>query len=192
MPINRHRLSWLALCAIVLLAAWKSLDLVQQGRLFLIRLPFDREPSSLEFQHAAITARQWMLPARLFLLITSIAIVLTVQKGPIDALRDVLRRLGELLRMRATLCTLFGLACLADLLSTLWYFHRYSLEEELHPGIKLVTFAWGLTVGCLAAKGIQASLVLLVCALFPKIARPVLIFTTVAYSAAAIWNLGVF
>lgn len=188
----RNRLAWLALCAIVLLAAWKSLDFVQQGRIFLIRLPFDREPSSLEVRHAVATARQWSLPALLFLSITSFAIVLTVQKGPIDALHEVVRRLGEFLRMRAALCTPFALACLADLVSTLWYFHRYSLDDELHPGIKLVTFAWGLTVGCLAAKGIQASLVLLVCALIPRIARPVLIATTIAYSAAAAWNLGLF
>jgi hypothetical protein len=188
----RNRLAWLALCAIVLLAAWISLDLVQRGRIFLIRLPFDREPSSVEVRHAVARARQWSLPALLFLSIASFAVVLSVRKGPIDALYDVIRRLGELIRMRAVLSSLFALACLADLLSTLWYFHKYGLEDELHPGIKLVTFAWGLTVGCLVAKGIHASLVLLVCALFPKIARPVLIVTTIAYSAAAAWNLGFF
>jgi hypothetical protein len=188
----RHRLAWLALCAILLLAAWKSLDLVQQGRLFLICLPFDREPSSLEIRDAVTRARQWTLPALLFLGIASLVIVLTVRTGPTDALREIMRKVRELSHMQAALCAVFAFACAADLLSTLWYFHRYSLEDELHPGIKLVTFAWGLTVGCLAAKGIQASLVLLVCTLFPKIARPILIVTTVAYFAAAIWNLGFF
>jgi len=188
----RNRLAWLALCAIVLLVAWQSLALVQQGHLFLIRLPFDREPSILEVRHAVTTARQWSFPALLFLSLASFAIVLTVQIGLIDALRVVVQRIRDLFRMRPVLCVLFGLGCVADLSSTLWYFRSYGLEDELHPAITLVTFAWGLTMGCVAAKGIQASLVLLVCALFPKIARPVLIVTTIAYAAAAAWNLGLF
>src|SRR5262249_26041181 len=79
---NHNRIAWLVVGAIVLLAAWKSLERLQDGRLFLFRRPFDREPSGLETRDAAATARQWTLPALLFLAIASLALMLTLRTGP--------------------------------------------------------------------------------------------------------------
>jgi hypothetical protein len=186
----RTHLSWLTIAIPIIVAAWLSLDKIQNGNVYLIRLPFDRQPSDREIQEAAEAARLWKLPALMFLSLSSIALSSTVKAGPLEAIGILRQRLAELLRGRAVLCTLFAGACLADFLSTWWYFHEYGMEDELHPGIKLVTYAWGPSAGCLAAKSIQAGLMLLVCVLFPRIAGIALAITTVAYSCAAIWNLG--
>jgi hypothetical protein len=192
MTSNRNRLAWLAIATVVVLGAWLSLQRVQEERLFLVRLPFDRVPLDVECRDAAASARRWTFPALLFLTITGVATIASVQVGPLHAFEDSRRKMRALVHAHSVLSSLFALACLSDFLSTLWYFHQYSLEDELHPGIKLVTYAWGLTVGCLAAKLIQGSLVLFVCAVFPRISRPTLIVTTIAYVFAAFWNLGLF
>jgi hypothetical protein len=189
---TRNRLNWLAIACLVILAAWVSLRRVQEGELFLFRLPIDREPFDFELQDASATARIWNLPALLFLAVAALATLAVVRAGPLESARSLRRRLGSHIKAHAILCPLFFLACLADLVSTLWYFHEYSVEDELHPGIKLVTYAWGLSVGCAAAKLIQAVLVLLVCTLVPRIARLVLVFATVGYAVAAAWNFGFF
>ncbi len=80
------------------------------------------------------------------------------------------------------------MACIADFASTAHYFRKFGITDEYHPGIKLVTYAWGRFVGCLIAKTIQGLLVLLMCALFPRFARIMLVVAVVAYTAAAIWN----
>lgn len=80
------------------------------------------------------------------------------------------------------------LACLVDLLTTWLYAQKYSHVDELHPGIKLVTYAYGLTVGIAIAKLIQASLVLIVAAALPRAARGLMWLTTLAYLVAATWN----
>ena len=194
MPVTpiRIRLSWLTLACAVIFAAWISLHRLEQRKLFVVHLPFARQPLDVEIQDAATTARRWIRPALVFLTIASMAVISTASVGPWDAVLRLRRRLGELFRARRVLCSLFSVACVADFLSTLWYFHEYGLHDELHPGIKLVTYAWGPSVGCLAAKSIQAALVLLVCVLFPRFARVVLIAVTLAYVGAAIWNLGAF
>jgi hypothetical protein len=189
---TRNRLNWLAIACLVLLAAWMSLRRVQQGDLFLFRLPIDRQPLDLEKQDAAAAARTWTIPALSFLAVTAIATLAVARTGPFDSARHLRCRLSSLVRTHTIVFALFLLACLADFLSTLWYFHEYSVEDELHPAIKLVTYAWGLSVGCAAAKMIQAALVLLVCTSIPRIARLVLVLTTAGYAVAAAWNFGFF
>ena len=186
----RTHLSWLTIAIPIIVAAWLSLDRIQNGNFYLIRLPFDRQPSDREVQEAAEAARLWKLPALMFLSLSSIALLSTAKAGPLEAIAVLRQRLAELVRGRPILCAAFAVACLADFLSTWWYFHEFGLEDELHPGIKLVTYAWGPSAGCLAAKSIQAGLVLLVCVLFPRIAGIALLVTTAAYSCAAEWNLG--
>jgi hypothetical protein len=174
----------------VIVAAWLSLDRLQNGSLFLIRLPFDRPPSDRDVRDAVEAAQRWTWPAGLVLSLSSIAFLSTVNAGPLETIGFLRQRLAQLFRGRRILCATFAGACLADFLSTWWYFHEYGLEDELHPGIKLVTYAWGPSAGCLVAKLIQAGLVFLVCVLFPRIAWIVLLATTIAYCCAAVWNLG--
>ena len=190
MAPNQIRLTWLTIAVAIILAAWLSLDRLQNGNVFLICLPFDRPPSDGDVRDAVEAARRWTWPAVLFLSLSSIALLSTVKAGPVDAVGILRRRFAELLRGQQILCGAFAGACLGDFLSTWWYFHEYGLEDELHPGIKLVTYAWGPSAGCVVAKLIQAGLVLLVCALLPRISRVALVTTTIAYCGAAAWNLG--
>jgi hypothetical protein len=188
-----HRVAaWLLLGTITLTAAWFALDRVQNGRLFLIRLPFDREPLAAERDDAARAAQTWKIPALAFLAVAACAIAASARSGPAEAARRLWERLRGFFRTHRWLCALFIIACTADFLSTAHYFHAHRVDDELHPAIKLVTYAFGLSIGCLLAKLIQALLALAICALFPKIARPVLVILIIAYSAATTWNLWLF
>ena len=91
--------------------------------------------------------------------------------------------------MHPRLCALFAVACIADFVSTLVYFRTHRIDDELHPGIKLFTYAYGLSIGCLIGKAVQVLLSLILCAVYSKIARAILIVLIAAYAAAAVWNL---
>ena|SRR5579872_852248 len=57
--------AWLALAAITLAAVWLALDRVQNQRLFLVRLPFDREPLAAEMHDVSQAARTWKFPGKI-------------------------------------------------------------------------------------------------------------------------------
>jgi len=184
----RNRLAWLVIALTIFWAAWLSLKRVESGDLFLLALPFDSAPYELEVSDAVTSARQWTVPALAFLAAASLAILSSVRPGPIDAIHVLRSRCWQLLEAHRRLCLVFVLACVADYLSTVCYFHEFGITDEMHPGIKLITYAWGRSVGCLIAKVIQGGLVLLVCVLFPRFARAILLFAIVGYAGAAIWN----
>ncbi|MBI3860916.1 MAG: hypothetical protein HY290_03375 [Planctomycetia bacterium] len=198
---TRDRLAWLAIAATLLLVAWFSLRRVENGNLFLIRLPFDRDPYALEIHDATVTAHAWLWPALAFLAIGAAAIAARntafrqparrtgFSRSPVEATRILWQRLRDLVSQHPRFCAVFAAACTADFLSTLYFFHTRRIDDELHPGIKLFTYAYGLSIGCLAGKAIQALLALSLCAVFPKAARTVLPILIIAYAAAAVWNL---
>ncbi len=187
--VTRHRLEWAVLAGVVLLVAWLSLRRLQHEKLFLIRLPWDRAPLTFELHDAADAARTWMWPALIFLVVALTTIAATEQHGPLAAAVKLWRRLGHLFRLHPRLCGLFAVACGADCISTLVYFHSHRIDDELHPGIKLFTYAYGLSIGCFAGKAMQALLALVLCAAYPRISRPILIVLIAAYTFASIWNL---
>lgn len=56
-----------------------------------------------------------------------------------------------------TVCVvLFCAASMTDLATTLAFFHRKTIELEVHPGIRLVSYAYGRTMGPILAKSFQA------------------------------------
>ena len=186
---RQNQLAWLAVAGSLVLVAWWSLNRVQHEKLFLFPLPFDRAPFAVEIHDATSVARTWTIPALVFLAVATTAVAGHERTSPVAAAIGWVRRLRELLRMHPKLCVVFAVASLADFISTAIYFHWHRIDDELHPGIKLVTYAFGLSLGCLAGKGIQALLALAIGAVFPKMARPILIVLIVAYGAAAVWNL---
>jgi hypothetical protein len=187
--IGRHHFAWLIVAGCLVLIAWLSLNRVQNEKLFLFPLPFDRAPFAAEVRDASAAARTWMIPALVFLAVIVAAIATSVRAGPVEAARRLWQRLSAVLHLYPKLCGLFAAASSADFVSTALYFHSHRIDDELHPGIKLVTYAYGLSVGCFLGKAIQAILALTVCAAFPEIARPTLFVLIVAYAAAAAWNL---
>jgi hypothetical protein len=186
---TRHQLAWLLIAAGIVAIAWFPLNRVENAKLFLFALPFDRNPFSVEFSDAAAAARTWKIPALVFLAVVTAAIALTERSGPVDAVRQHWHRVRGLLQLHPRLSLLLALASAADFVSTLLHFQNHRIDDELHPGIKLVTYAFGLSLGCLIGKAIQAVLALLIGASFPKVARPTLVILIVAYTSAAVWNL---
>jgi len=188
----RNRVAWLAFGITLLWVAWLSLKHVESGELFLFQLPFDpMKPFDGEVADAVKTARRWTVPALAFLAVASLAILFSVRLGPIDAIDALRLRCRQLADERTGLCLLLFLACIVDFVSTASYFRKFGIADEYHPGIKLITYAWGRFLGCLIAKTIQGLLVLVICALFPRIARATLLLAITAYTAAAIWNFWV-
>lgn len=189
MMSGRNQSAWLAVAGSLLLTAWWSLNRVQNEKLFLFPLPFDRSPFAVEIKDASTAARTWTIPALMFLAIATAAVAIHERTSPVTAAIGFGRRMRELFHRHAKLCALFAVASVADFISTTVYFHLHRIDDELHPGIKLVTYAFGLSIGCLAGKTIQAVLALTLGAIFPRFARPSLIVLIVAYGAATAWNL---
>lgn len=187
-PVWRRKLAWLPLFFAIFLVAVSSLNRLKREVLFQFPQPVDRLPAWDEPADAAHTAATWMAPALIFLGIGAVALISAARVGPVDFARGLIEKIRGVLARDPLLSAFFGLACLLDLASTWSCFQQYSLADELHPAIKLVTYAYGITVGLALAKGLQAGLVLAVAALLPRAARTLLFVTTAGYSAAALWN----
>lgn len=185
---RRGSLRWLPGIALILFAAGFLLHRVHSGQLFIVSFPWDREPAVFEVQDAQATARMWFNPALLFLFIGGTTVALTSRSTPLVACRLLTQKIAALVRAQAWLVAFFAMACLLDFYTTWAYALRFQLEDELHPGIKLVTYALGITVGVAVGKAIQAGLMLAIAALWPRACRVLLLFATVGYFAAAAWN----
>lgn len=186
--VRRDFLRWLPGIAVVLFAAAFLLNRVHSGQLFIVSLSWDREPAVSEVQDAQATARLWFVPALLFLFIGGTTVAMTSRSTPLVAFRQLTQRIVALVRAHAWLVAFFAAACLVDLYTTWAYARQFSLEDELHPAIKLVTYAFGITLGVAVGKTIQAGLVLAVAALWPGAGRVLLLFATGGYFVAAAWN----
>src|SRR5262245_31527822 len=90
----------------------------------------------------------------------------------------------------ASVCLCFAASVIADLATTMWFFHTHGIEFELHPGIRLMGYAYGRTIGPFAGKTIQAIGILLVSVLMPEQWRgKLLLLAAIGYFAAAVYNL---
>lgn len=179
---------WLLAIAVVLIGATFLLHRVHAGQLFIVALPFDREPAPSEVEDARATVRMWFVPALLFLIVGGTTVALTSRSTPPIACRQLTQKVAALVRAQAWLVAFFAMACLLDFYTTWAYAQQFSLEDEVHPGIKLVTYAFGITVGVVVGKAIQAGLVLAIAAVWPRTGRVLLLFVTGGYFVAAAWN----
>lgn len=179
---------WLPLIAGVLVVAAILLGRLSSEQLFLVPLPVDRQPSISEEWDAKSTAYTWLVPTLLFLFVGGITIALTSRSGPIETGREMARKIRTMSTAHPLLVNLFALTCLLDLYTTWAYAQQFSMADELHPAIRLVMYAFGITVGVVIAKAIQAGLVLIIAALWPKTARTLMLVITGGYAVAAAWN----
>ncbi|MGQ0637302.1 MAG: hypothetical protein ACT4QC_22060 [Planctomycetaceae bacterium] len=185
---TRRRIAWVPAIVAVFAVAWLSLARLRDERLFLFAQPVDRPARYGEFSDAAKTAETWTKPTMAFLGVVAIVALAVAKDGPLRTIGWLKDRAAAVVQRNSALCAAFAIASLLDLASTWNYCQRYSLEDELHPAIKLVGYAYGLTVGIAAAKLLQAGLVVSMAALFPRAARTLLLVTTAGYLAAAFWN----
>lgn len=185
MTINRAsmNLRWICGCIIVSLAgaaiAVLELQRVKDGRLFMFSLPHEAVPSDVEIADAAESAIHNKYPA--------IAAILGI--GLIIAVAGPFSYSSNWNFASHSLLVVFAVAVVADLLTTISFFHTQGIEHELHPAIRLFGYAYGRTIGPILGKTIQALGVVGVATLLGRRGSWLIGVVTVVYSVAAIYNL---
>lgn len=176
---------WVIVCSLATLLityiAWTELQRVEDGRLFLFALPGETNPSRFEKTDARESASNNKQLAAAALI--AIGLLVTVA-GP-----KSISNLSKLRTTTRTLLLLFAVAVVADLLSTILFFHQTGIDNELHPAIRLMGYRYGRTMGPIFGKVIQATGVLFVAAQLDTRGRWLIILVTVVYFAAAVYNL---
>ncbi len=172
---NAAGLTWLGVTLVFAGLATTELNRVARGDLFLFRADFDAVASSLERHDAKRSAVQWRLPAVFTVLCCG---ALCYFSGPSTKAK----------RPASCLVVLFLLATAFDLFTTLWFFHEDGIDSELHPGVRLLGYAYGRTAGPILAKLIQATGILSLAVRLPRIANALLLGTAAVYTLAALYN----
>lgn len=170
----------LVVTAILLLAAWAELHRVADGHLFALALPWDAPPSAIEMTDARITADDYLIPAVVFLSLAGLVIAFAGSAR--------LKAACRMTRLRQLLIAVFLLSVLADLMTTLWFFHDGGIDLELHPGIRLFGYAYGRTIGPVAGKLIQATGILFLSRLHHRGGLVLLTVVSCFYLLAALHN----
>lgn len=151
---------------------------------------FDRPATDAELLDAAGSAGHYLLPS--LLSITAITFLVGWATGGRMAkgLRFLWLQFRRLRIDHRVLVWALAVASAADLATTLWFFHVQGIEGELHPGIRLVGYAFGRTCGPLIGKAIQFTGTVVVAALLPRIATAILVLATITYFLAVVYNIG--
>ncbi len=173
-------LSVVTCTALLMALAFLEIERVGRGELFVFSFPWDRAPSQSELNDAKRSARESLLPALL-----SLAMVGLITGYAFPKRRRSTQTLPRFWRLPLLL---FALAVLADLGTTLWFFHVRGVDHELHPGIRLVSYAYGRTVGPVLGKLVQAVGILMLSSLFARHGGTLMISVTPLYFIAAIYN----
>ena len=170
------------LCTVFLMViSWIELRRIEGGRLFLAALPWDRAPSDVEVLDAKASATNCIIPAMLSL---SMIGTLVWFAAP-----GVVLQQQKTSKVWRPLMIAFVLAVLADLVTTIWFFHARGIDHEFHPGIRLFGYGFGRTVGPIAGKTVQAAGVIAVCLCWHRARLVLLSVVTLIYSVAAVFNV---
>jgi hypothetical protein len=165
-------------CAMLLLARLKD------GQLFLLAIPGDAPASVMEISEAARSAKQYEWPALIVigLIWALLAIASDRDHSKIKTWRDY----QTILWRHRWIAGLFLLGALADIATTIAFFHRDGVDQELHPGIRLVSYALGRSIGPVVAKLIQFVGVLIIAGLSRRAAPSVIGAAGMLYLIGAI------
>lgn len=184
-PKHTASLKWILLgcVATLTLAAVADFELqrLSNGHLFLLKMPWELAPSEVETEDARQSATENRIPAFLAIIVIGFIVVATGS--------GVSSRLTKERLLSRFVLSLFAVAVIADLLSTIWFFHSLGVEFEFHPAIRLFGYAYGRTFGPIAGKLIQAAGIIYVSALLKERGRYLLYVVSAAYLAAAVYNI---
>jgi len=174
---------WLLAAIGLMVIATSELHRVRSGRLFLFPTAFDNQPSIHELHDAEASARRWLLPA---LLAIGCACGLGYFLGSHrrDGSRQTIRRTWR------TFSVALLLAAALDLFTTLSFFHERGIDVELHPGVRLLGYAYGRTAGPVIAKTTQVVGILWLSERLPRGGNALLATTSLVYALAAAHNAG--
>ncbi|MEP3479264.1 MAG: hypothetical protein ABJZ55_08460 [Fuerstiella sp.] len=165
-----------------MLLAHFELERVAQGDLLLFALPWEAKPATVEIVDAKLSVRENHTSAIIVLLIMGIAVMLT---GPMA--KKSLHEQRPLIH--SVMAKIFVLAAVADMLSTIWFFHVQGIDFEFHPAIRLFGYAYGRTFGPVAGKLIQAGGIIYVAVLLNGRASFLLYSASAVYLVASIYNI---
>lgn len=167
---------WLATTLILGGVAGAELNRVAGGDLFLFKTSFDDDASISELQDARASAERWQIPAVFAVFCCG-------------GLSYFLMRGVAYQRPNRWLVALFLLSTALDMFTTLRFFHDIGIDVEVHPGVRLLGYAYGRTAGPVLAKTFQALGILFLAARLSNLSRPLLLGTSVVYTLAAAYNL---
>lgn len=168
---------WVLLTLLVAGLAASEVNRVARGELFLWRFHFDASPTIAERHDARESAASYRVAAVCAVLCCS-GLLMGMHRLSMDRERP------------ATLfVVVFLLATAFDLFTTLWFFHEDGIDSEIHPGVRLLGYAYGRTAGPMLAKLVQAIGILWLASRLPKIANVLLAGTAGVYLLAALYNL---
>jgi len=164
-------------CAVVALAL-SELNRVERGQLFLFALLGEHVASDVEIVDARQAATSYRYPAI----------------GAIFAIGMIIAWFGPwAVSSRSRPCsvpllTVFGIAVVADMVTTVMFFHTHGVFYELHPGVRLFGYAYGRTVGAVQAKLVQLAGVLTIAFSLGRHERGIIVAAAFLYALAAAYN----
>lgn len=173
-------LSWLLPTIVACLYCYWQLQRVRRGELFLFSLPWDRAATAAEVFNARRTVEAYLIPALCTILMLGGGIAFLVFQGQ----RVDFRRIREW----KVLVWLLVAAAAFDFVTTFRFFHHLGVNYELHPGIRLFGYAYGLTTGPALGKLLQVSGILVAALLVKRGARLILSVAILFYVAAGFYN----
>lgn len=183
----RKRLAKLVGCAGVLWFAEWSLARVGKGVLFWFPMPWDAPASLDEIVDGRELVQNWH-PWAMALIAGVLLYFMLLPEVRRTRLKSRLSSgWTELFCKHRILLSLFAIATLLDMATTLHFFLSEAVHYETHPGIRLVTYAYGRTTGPVLSKLLQASIALYFCSLF-SFKRLFLSIVSLSYLFGACFN----
>jgi hypothetical protein len=178
-------------CAVAGLALLE-LNRVERARLFLLALPGERAASEVEIFDARQSAAAYKYPAVGAVMAIGIVVAWF---GPMRFSKSRSRTLTTPLSQgereswwSVALLAVFGIAVVADMATTVRFFHTHGVVDELHPGVRLFGYAYGRTVGPVLAKVVQLVGVLMIACFLGRYGKWVVVAATCLYVGAALYN----
>lgn len=183
--VAKFDLKWALACTVATLfitsVAWMELQRVEGGDLFLFAFPGEAQPSAFETTDAHKSAVENQRPAVAALV--AIGLIVAVA-GPAS-----IGNMSKYKILTLPLLFCFAVSVVADLLTTILFFHQTGIDNELHPAIRLLGYAYGRTTGPVLGKAIQALGVVFVALQLKGYGRLLIGFVTIVYLTAAAYNL---
>ena len=143
--LARWRIACMVVSCTVSAIALSEVNRVERGQLFLLSLPGENAASEVEIVDAHQSAASYKYPA--------VGAVLAI--GIIVAWSGPMAFLSRCRHRSVPILAIFGVAVVADMLTTVIFFHTRGVFYELHPGVRLFGYAYGRTTGAVLAKLVQ-------------------------------------
>jgi hypothetical protein len=162
-------------------AAHSELRRIEHGRLFALRLPFDAAATEIELEDARDSAVENYHAALISVLAIGILLTTILTRG--------LKNCPCVNLPSRIVIVFFLISVIADMMTTISFFHSKGIVFELHPGIRLFAYAYGRTAGALLGKVVQAVGIIGVSSVLGRKCTWLLGTASCVYFIAAVYNV---